>query len=185
MYANSSVAVDPALDTNLGPIMTGSNATEAFPEAILGWAEEGSVMQGNPPASMGPLMIKWCLNLRMTSTAAYHNLRMSGMLVLPSERTLRDYSNVVKGGEGFNLAVIQQLFDEARNGHISIPYHRQFCICNSMHSMCIIHRTCTGYVLACGPSSMQVCRNSLRWDIHSRGPGLWQAFISADWLYQP
>ena len=30
MYANSSVAVDPALDTDLGPIMTGSNATEAF-----------------------------------------------------------------------------------------------------------------------------------------------------------
>ena len=44
-------------------------------------------------------MIKWCLNLRMTSTAAYHNLRTSGMLVLPSERTLRDYYNVVKGGK--------------------------------------------------------------------------------------
>lgn len=36
------------------------------------------------------------------------------MLVLPSERLLRDYSNVVKAGDGFNLDVIQQLPDKAR-----------------------------------------------------------------------
>ena len=80
-------------------------------------------------------MIKWCLNLRMTSTAAYHNLRTSGMLVLPSERTLRDYYNIVKGGEGFNLAVIQQLFDEARNRHLSIPYHRRHAYIYSVYKV--------------------------------------------------
>ena len=69
----------------------------------------------------------------MTSTAAYHNLRMSGMLVLPSKQTLCDYSNIVKG-EGFNLAVIQQLIDEARNGHISIPYHRRYAYIYSVYN---------------------------------------------------
>ena len=71
----------------------------------------------------------------MTSTGAYHNLRTSGMLVLPSERTLRDYSNIVKGGEGFNLAVIQQLFDEARSGHISISYHRRYAYIYSVYNV--------------------------------------------------
>lgn len=163
LYANSSVAVDPALDTDLAAIMTRSNAAEAVsPEGSfekLFWEEQKKAVSCKDPRQRRwhPLMIKWCLNLKMTSTAAYPNLRTSGMLVLPSERTLWDYLNVVKGGEGFNLAVIQQLFDETRNGHNSIPYHRWYvyiysvykhacCICNSMHIMCIIHRTCIVYV---------------------------------------
>ncbi len=38
-----------------------------------------------------PMMIKWCLNLKHLSTTAYHALRTSGFIKLPSERTLRDY----------------------------------------------------------------------------------------------
>lgn len=38
------------------------------------------------------------------------------MLVLPSERTLRDYSNVIKSEGGFSIDIIHQLFDEARKG---------------------------------------------------------------------
>ena len=51
-------------------------------------------------------------------------MRTSGMLVLPSERTLRDYANAIKGGEGFSIDVIKQLIDEARKGQNVIPYHR-------------------------------------------------------------
>ena len=71
-----------------------------------------------------PVLIKWCL--RMMSSAAYHNLRTSGMLLLPSERTLRDYSNVVKSGDGFNMDVFKQLYDEARMGLDEIPIQNQF-----------------------------------------------------------
>ena len=67
------------------------------------------------------LLIKWCLNMKLISSAAYHNLQASGMLVLPSEQMLWDYSNVVKARKGFTLAVIQQLFDEARQGRT--PFH--------------------------------------------------------------
>ena len=62
----------------------------------------------------------------MISSAAYHNLRKSGMLPLPSERTLCDYSNVVQGEDGFKMEVLQQLYDEARMGLNNIPAHRQF-----------------------------------------------------------
>ncbi len=38
-----------------------------------------------------PLMIKWSLNIHLMSSSAYHALRSSGFITLPSERTLRDY----------------------------------------------------------------------------------------------
>ena len=38
-----------------------------------------------------PAMIRWCLYLHHRSSGAYSTLRNSGVIVLPSERTLRDY----------------------------------------------------------------------------------------------
>ena len=35
-----------------------------------------------------PMMIRWCLNLKMISSAAYHAMHSSGFVTLPSERTL-------------------------------------------------------------------------------------------------
>ena len=47
------------------------------------------------------------------------------MLLLPSEQNLRDYSNVVKSGEGFKMEVLEQLYNKARMGQDEIPAHRQ------------------------------------------------------------
>ena len=44
-----------------------------------------------------PTIIKWCLYITSKSPKAYKLLRESGFLKLPSERTLYDYSHVVKG----------------------------------------------------------------------------------------
>ena len=38
-----------------------------------------------------PLVIKWCLYLHHKSSGAYETLRNSGLIRLPSGRTLRDY----------------------------------------------------------------------------------------------
>ncbi|KAL5500013.1 hypothetical protein EMCRGX_G011503 [Ephydatia muelleri] len=56
-----------------------------------------------------PLMIKWCLYLRYKSSGAYEALRESGCLKLPSQRTLRDYTHVVKAANGFTLDIDEQL----------------------------------------------------------------------------
>ena len=61
-----------------------------------------------------PMIIKYCLNLAAKSTAAYSELRYdsataSGVLVLPSLRTLRDYRNYIKPARGFNPDVIKDL----------------------------------------------------------------------------
>ena len=56
-----------------------------------------------------PMMIKWCLSLKLLSPCAYHALRSSNLLVLPSERTLRDYTHFIKAKAGFQAEVDRQL----------------------------------------------------------------------------
>ena len=60
-----------------------------------------------------PLMIKWCIYLKHQSSKAYETLRGSG-IALPSQRTLRDYSNAVKAGPGFSLEVDDQILKAAK-----------------------------------------------------------------------
>ena len=54
-----------------------------------------------------PLIIKWCLHLKMLSPVAYHALRTSGFLALPSERTVR-------GAADIQSDVKEQLIKEAK-----------------------------------------------------------------------
>lgn len=133
LHTKYGVSVDVSCDTDLTTIITSESAAlqQALPDGSfrkLFWQQQLKALscKDQRQRRWHPLIIKWCLNLRMMSTAAYHNMRTSGMLVLPSERTLRDYSNVVKGGEGFSLAVLKQLFDEARKGQDHVAYHRRY-----------------------------------------------------------
>ena len=58
-------------------------------------------------------MVHWCLNLKLLSPSAYSPLRSSGLLKLPSDRTLRDYTHLVKAKPGFQPEVDLQLQEEA------------------------------------------------------------------------
>ena len=60
-----------------------------------------------------PLMIKWCVYLRHLSSSAYETLRDSGCVVLPSQRTLCDYTHYVPAVIGFSAASDKQLFEAA------------------------------------------------------------------------
>lgn len=60
-----------------------------------------------------PLMIKFCLNIKLISSAAYHALSTSGFVQLPSERTLRDYTHYFKSSPGFHSDLNEQLKKEA------------------------------------------------------------------------
>ena len=59
-----------------------------------------------------PAMIRWCLHLRFKSSGAYRSLRESGAVVLPSERTLIDYTHWCKRGAGFIPDVDELLLKE-------------------------------------------------------------------------
>lgn len=56
-----------------------------------------------------PLLIKWCLYLHHRSSGAYEALRKSGVIDLPSGRTLRDYTHFVPAVVGFSTAIDKQL----------------------------------------------------------------------------
>ena len=73
-----------------------------------------------------PLMIKLCLYLRHQSSTAYETLHSSGCLALPSQRTLRDYSNAVKSVVGFSKDVDIQLMQAARL--LTSPDHHKLII---------------------------------------------------------
>ena len=60
------------------------------------------------------MIIKWCLHLKMISSAAYHAMRSSGFIKLPSERTLRDYTHLIKAATGIQPEVSVQLMKEAK-----------------------------------------------------------------------
>ena len=59
-----------------------------------------------------PMIIRWCLHLHMLSSSAYNAL--SNVLVLPSDRTLRDYTHYIKAGMGVQVDVTKQLMSEAK-----------------------------------------------------------------------
>ena len=48
-----------------------------------------------------PLMVRWCLYLRHVSSSAYETVRETGIVKLPSQRTLRDYTYTAKAAAGF------------------------------------------------------------------------------------
>ena len=58
-----------------------------------------------------PLMIKWCLYLRHVSSRGYEVLRNSGVISLPSQRTLRDYTHFVESAAGFSANVDEMLVE--------------------------------------------------------------------------
>ena len=61
-----------------------------------------------------PVMIKWALNLKMLSSAAYHAARTSGFMSLPSERLLREYIHYYHSKAGFHSTVNDHLMREAK-----------------------------------------------------------------------
>ena len=58
-------------------------------------------------------MIRWSLYLRHLSSGAYEALRESGVIKLPSQRTLKDYTYYTSASPWFSVDVDCQLMDIA------------------------------------------------------------------------
>ena len=80
------------------------------------WKELQKRISSSSPASIRyhPIIITFCLNLAAKSSSAYRDLRYdntkgTGIIALPSLRTLCYYKNCVRSKRGFNLEVIDEL----------------------------------------------------------------------------
>lgn len=56
-----------------------------------------------------PLLIRFALNLKYASSGAYRIVRESGLITLPSEQTLRDYTHWVTMKDGVQVEMVQQM----------------------------------------------------------------------------
>jgi len=69
-----------------------------------------------------PVMVRLALSLHLTSPAALELLRESGMVCLPSSRTLFDYSHVKPVEDGVDVVVLESLFKRVSKH----PRHRKY-----------------------------------------------------------
>ena len=129
---NQGEIIDGAFHDDLFGIMQENNeeVKKKYPEGSfqrLFWEEQinAARVKNSRQIRWHPLIIRWCLNLKLLSSAAYHATRTAGFIKLPSERTLRDYTHYFKSKVGFQLEVTRQLQKEAKIE--DLPENRRFC----------------------------------------------------------
>lgn len=117
----SGVHLDEELGSDITTIMDECNGyvEQNYPADSferLFWEEQKKARQLKNCKQMRwhPMLIKWCLRMKLISSAAYTAFRSSGLLKLPSERTLRDYTHWMKAKPGFQAEVDQQLIEESK-----------------------------------------------------------------------
>ena len=121
--AHGSIKIDNQLSADLDQLME-QNIVNASPFMKLFWKEQ--VKNFNQRSKRyHPMVIRFCLSMASKSSSMYDELRNSGILCLPSKRTLRDYRNVIPPKTGFIPEVIDQLKRSTENlsGH-----QRYICI---------------------------------------------------------
>ena len=123
--------VDKDLNEDLLNVMISSNDSvkKAYPEGSfsrLFWEEQlkAASVKDARLIRWHPVMVKWCLNLKLLSSSAYHAMRRSGFIKLPTERTLRDYVHYTSNKCGFQDTVHQQLLQEVDQANI--PSSRRY-----------------------------------------------------------
>ena len=82
----------------------------------LFWKQQFEAALKNDPkqTKWHPLMIKWCLSIKLKSSTTNETLCTSGLLRLPSQRTLRDYTHVIKPSSGFSNDIDEMIVKEAK-----------------------------------------------------------------------
>jgi hypothetical protein len=87
----SNIEVDDKLSNDFMKILDSSSA-KITPFMNLFWQEQQKLFSKKPTGvRYHPMMIRFCLSLAAKSPSCYEELRNSGVLVLPSQRRLRDY----------------------------------------------------------------------------------------------
>lgn len=105
--SKNTVAVDATLNDDLVSIFKGAPEQKIPPFMKLFWEEQQKYLHTKDKTQLRyhPAIIKFCLSIAAKSSAAYEQLRLnandgSGVLILPSQRTLRSYRNYIKPKQG-------------------------------------------------------------------------------------
>lgn len=127
----NGVTIDTELQEDLASIIeenveeiTQKYAPDSFQR--LFWEQQSASMKLKDKRQVRwhPMYIKWCLSLKLVSSACYRALRSSNVINLPSERTLRDYTHFVKAKAGFQPDLDKELIRQAKLDEI--PEYKKF-----------------------------------------------------------
>ena len=110
--STNSISVDENLEKDILKILADSG-NEVTPHMRVFWEQQQKLL-ASPKFGRRyhPHIIRFCLSLHAKSPAVYKELRDSGVLVLPSEKTLRDYRNFFTPMAGFHPDNVQRLKDQ-------------------------------------------------------------------------
>lgn len=118
LSTNHAISINDELNKDMKEIMKENFTTIAaqYPEKTferMFWEQHAmsSARKDGRGFRWHPAMIKWCLYLRHLSGKAYETLRQSGVLKLPSQRTLRDYTHYIPTSIGYSAKLDQMLMD--------------------------------------------------------------------------
>ena len=107
----SSVEVDHQLSQDITNIL-GKSEKKITSFMDLFWQQQKKLStRSSTGVRYHPMIIRYCLSLATKSPACYEELRKSKILVLPSQRTLKDYRNCIRLKAGFQEEVIEELKD--------------------------------------------------------------------------
>lgn len=131
--------VDESLHSDLVTIMNNSSlhvdgqyTEQSFQRIFWNHQKKAASLAKKQSMKWDPLMIRWCLYLQHLSSSSYEMIRQSGVIHLPSQRTLRDYSHHTKACAGFSADVDIQLMDIAK---VSTCPDREKCVLLIMDEM--------------------------------------------------
>ncbi|PFX21307.1 Transposable element P transposase [Stylophora pistillata] len=107
----SNIEIDHELSDDFARII--GSAKQVTPFMNLFWQEQKKLFsRSSTGVRYHPMIIRFCLSLAAKSPSTYEELRNSGVLVLPSQRRLKDYRNAIKPDRGFQKGVIDILKEE-------------------------------------------------------------------------
>ena len=113
-----SVIVDESTHNDLLAIMSAQkdiSSEENFRSIFWQQQLKAAKLRNKKSMRWHPAMIRWCLYLHHRSSGCYATLRDSGVITLPSERTLRDYRHCFTADFGFSASSDHQLFEAVKS----------------------------------------------------------------------
>ena len=123
--SEQSISVNDDLNASLLSIIENNKNSGIKSFGQLFWQEQMKNIHSIPTGRRWhPLLIKWCLYMHHLSSSSYNLLRNSGCIVLPSGRTLRDYTHHINNKPGFQDDVDEQLRDMI--GFESLENHQKY-----------------------------------------------------------
>ena len=108
--AKTNIEVDHELSTDFCKITNSADDSEITPFMKLFWEQQRKLFSSSATGvRFHPMIIRFCLSLAAKSPSCYEELRNSKVLVLPSQRRLKDYRNAIRPQQGFNDEVEEEL----------------------------------------------------------------------------